>query len=139
MHIAKAFPFTLVTLIIYNILILGLRIPLDQTMLSLTLPSGDEWRMPLDHLIIIAAIILLFLDLLSATSSQASSIINHGLSLIVFLIGLFEFIFVNGCGTSTFFVILVIAVIDVVAGFTITIMVARRDLAVGAPAASAEG
>jgi hypothetical protein len=42
-----------------------------------------------------------------------------------------EFLVVDAAATSAFFFIMVGSLIDVVAGFTIGIRVARRDLAIG--------
>jgi hypothetical protein len=50
----------------------------------------------------------------------------------VFIAALIEFIVVPQAATSVFFLILVTLLIDVVAGFTIGIRVARRDIGFGA-------
>ena len=56
---------------------------------------------------------------------------EHGLSMIVFIACIVEFLLVPQAATSVFFLIMVATAIDVVAGFTIGIRVARRDLAIG--------
>ena len=53
------------------------------------------------------------------------------LSTFVFIACLVEFIVVRQASTSTFFIIMVIAFIDVVAGYSVSIRSARRDLSVG--------
>ena len=57
--------------------------------------------------------------------------VNHGLSLVVFIVALIEFIVLPEFGTSTFFMITLFTLLDVVAGFTVTIATARRDFSVG--------
>jgi hypothetical protein len=57
------------------------------------------------------------------------SVVNHGLSLLVFLVCVIEFLLVRGCGTPEFLFITLMTLIDVVAGYTISIGTARRDLA----------
>ena len=52
--------------------------------------------------------------------------------MLVFIVCIVEFLIVNSAATSAFFFVLVGSLIDVVAGFTIGIRVARRDLAIGA-------
>ena len=52
--------------------------------------------------------------------------------MLVFVACLIEFLTVPQAATSTFFMIMVVALIDVVAGYTIGIRVARRDMAFGA-------
>ena len=51
--------------------------------------------------------------------------------MVVFIAVLVEFLMVKQAATSTFFLILVACLIDVIAGYTIGIRVARRDLSIG--------
>ena len=46
----------------------------------------------------------------------------------VFIIFLIEFIVVKGAGTSTFFILALMSLFDVIAGFSVTITTARRDV-----------
>ena len=52
-------------------------------------------------------------------------------SMIVFVLYLIWFLVVPTAATSLFFLITIIALIDVVAGFSVTIRAARRDYSVG--------
>ena len=52
--------------------------------------------------------------------------------MLVFIACIVEFLVVSAAATSVFFFVMVGALIDVVAGFTIGIRVARRDLTIGA-------
>jgi len=51
--------------------------------------------------------------------------------MVVFVIALVCFIALKGFATSTFFLILTMALFDVVAGYTISIVAAEHDLGVG--------
>ncbi len=51
--------------------------------------------------------------------------------MLVFVVCLVEFIVVKQAATSVFFLIMVATLIDVIAGYTIGIRVARRDLNIG--------
>ena len=57
-----------------------------------------------------------------------STVIDHMFSLALFILCLLEFLFVSQVGTSTFFIIILIVLLDVVAGFTITISTSTRDI-----------
>lgn len=92
--------------------------------------SGDYWKLRLADIILIVGLILLLLEVLRATATSGSAIINHSLSLILFIIALVEFIVLPGFGTSTFFLLTFMCLFDVIAGFTIGIVAARRDLGV---------
>jgi hypothetical protein len=74
--------------------------------------------------------VLLFVELLKSTHTGAEAIINHGLSLILFIICLIQFLLIPGFATSVFFLIMVMTLLDVLAGVIVTIVSARRDLAV---------
>src|SRR5262245_29374882 len=93
--------------------------------------KGAQWAFTRGDLIILITMLFLFAELVKATYTSSVSLIDHGLSMVVFIICLIEFLIVSAAATSTFFFVLVGALIDVVAGFTIGIRVARRDLAIG--------
>jgi len=77
------------------------------------------------------AAVLLYFEILKATRYSSGAIIDHALSMVVFVIFLVEFIVVPGAGTATFMILTLMALLDVVAGFTVTISTARRDIAFG--------
>jgi hypothetical protein len=56
------------------------------------------------------------------------AIVNHALSLILFVFCLVAFLLFKGFATSTFFLILTMVMLDVLAGFIVTIISARKDL-----------
>jgi hypothetical protein len=80
---------------------------------------------------ILAAVALLFIEILKATRTGTASLADHVLSMLVFVIYLVEFLIVPGAAHSVFLILTVIAFIDVVAGFSITISGARRDIGWG--------
>ena len=57
--------------------------------------------------------------------------IDHGLSMLVFIACLVEFLLQPKATTSVFFFIMTAALVDVVAGALIGIRAARRDLNIG--------
>jgi len=60
----------------------------------------------------------------------SATIINHALSMLVLLVALVQFIVLPQFGTSVFFLIVLLNILDVIAGFTVTITSARRDFTV---------
>lgn len=133
-------PLLVLILVVYNILaffapaILGADFQTMEAVLAQSVPitmfSGDVWHFSLGDLIVAVALVLLFIEIVKSTRTTASAIINHGLSMLVFIVCMFEFITVNGFATSVFFMITVMTLLDVVAGFTISIVAAKRDLGV---------
>ncbi len=74
-------------------------------------------------------LICLFLEIFKSTRTAQSEIYDHILSTLTFIVYLIEFILVKGAGTSVFLLLTFMSLIDVIAGFTVTISTARRDIA----------
>ena len=138
-----ALPLLVIPVILYNIVVLsglgggGLTAADDalrQAMFSIPMASGASWNVGVGDLILFLSLILLFFELLKSTSSQKVAIVNHALSMILFVICLVEFLLVRGFATSTFFLIVTMVMLDVLAGFIVTIISARKDLDFGAGA-----
>ena len=62
-----------------------------------------------------------------ATSSSKGAVLNHVLSLVVFIIALIELLVMRQMANMTFFLIMLMTASDVIAGFTVTISSSRRD------------
>ncbi len=92
--------------------------------------SGADWNMSAGDLLIAFAALLLFGEMLKATRIGVRTVVDHGLSLILFLGMLVEFLLVPQASTSTFFLLLVLSFIDVLGGFAVTLRTAQRDLTV---------
>ena len=131
----RAIPTLAIPLILYNALVVFsggsaeefLRTPL----MTVHMIQGAQWVFTRGDLVILVTMVCLFAELVKATYTSSVSLVDHGLSMLVFIACIVEFLLVNAAATSSFFFILVGSLIDVVAGFTIGIRVARRDLAIG--------
>jgi hypothetical protein len=130
----RALPLMAIPLIVYNLLVMFSGGEATQffaaPLLKVPMIKGAEWVFTRGDLIILITMLFLFAELVKATYTSSVSLIDHGLSMVV-IVCIVEFLVVNAAATSTFFFILVGSLIDVVAGFTIGIRVARRDLAIG--------
>jgi len=123
-------PLFAVLWIIYNLVILaGQGDGLQQALFGVGLPSGARWAVSGADILLIAGVLALYVEIFKATRTGASSLLDHSLSVIVFILFVVEFLTVPGAGTSTFLILAVMSLIDVVAGFTVTIVSARRDVA----------
>jgi hypothetical protein len=90
-----------------------------------------HWAMTPGDLLLGFALVMLFVEVLKATDTGRASIANHGLSLIVFIVCIIEFLLFAPFATSVFFLITLMTLLDVLAGVIVTIVTARRDIAVG--------
>ncbi|MGZ5889411.1 MAG: hypothetical protein ACXWJU_01035 [Hyphomicrobium sp.] len=128
----RSLPLIVLAFILYNALVLLFGVDvLDKNLFEIPMLSGGIWKFNWGHLIILATLMLLFVELVKSTYTNASSLVDHGLSMIVFIACLIEFLMTPQAATSVFFLIVVATAIDVVAGFTIGIRVAQRDLTFG--------
>ena len=129
MILLRAFPFLALLVIAYNALIVFGSRPTGVVVGEARLPSGDLWSISTGDVFVVTALVLLFVELVSA-GARTVSLINHALSLIVLLVCVVEFLLVQGCGTPEFLFITLIVAVDVVAGYSVSVRLARRDLAV---------
>ncbi|MEM6535331.1 MAG: hypothetical protein AAF613_06785 [Pseudomonadota bacterium] len=93
--------------------------------------GGTEWIMTKGDALIVLSIAVLFMEILKSTSTGTATIMNHAASMILFIICLMLFLLHPNFATSVFFIITVMALLDVLAGVVVTIVSARRDFAVG--------
>lgn len=124
-------PLMAIIIIAYNIIVYLTGMTMDTQFTSVTLISGAVWTITIGDIVLFFGFLLLFLELVNATRTGTSTIINHALSMLVLLIALVQFIVLPQFGTSVFFMLVLLALFDVVAGFTVTITAARRDFTVG--------
>ena len=125
-----AIPLLAIAVIAYNVAALILRADLAHPLFAIDLPSGAAWSLSTGDLLICLALILLFFEVLKATRAIGAAILDHVASMALFVICLLEFLLVPACGTSVFLVITLTTFIDVIAGFSVGVASARRDISV---------
>lgn len=89
--------------------------------------SGDNWGVSFADCFTGFSLLLLFVEIVKSTQTGSSSIINHGLSMLLAVVCIIQFITIQGFSTSVFFMLTLMTIVDVIAGFTITIVGAKRD------------
>ncbi|MBI1250805.1 MAG: hypothetical protein GC189_04965 [Alphaproteobacteria bacterium] len=142
--IFNVFPLILVPVLIYNIWAFGATAagtsPVDlrnlmeaTTWFSVPMASQEagqsvRWMVTGGDMLVLLALVLLFIELLKSTSTGTAAIFNHALSMLVFIICLVEFLLHPAFATTVFFLILIMSLLDVLAGVVVTIIAARRDV-----------
>ena len=129
----RALPLIVIAFIMYNATVLvgaDASAILDRKVFPVPLMTTTLW-LTWGDLLILLTMGLLFVELMKATYTSSASLLDHGLSMLVFVACLVEFLIVKSAATSVFFFITIAALIDVMAGYTIGIRVARRDLSIG--------
>lgn len=131
-----AIPLMLVPLALYNLGMVGLFggggvAGLDQVLISVTMLSGAVWTLSVGDGLILVGLVFLFIEILKSTRNSQASLMNHMLSLLVFVAFLVEFLAVRDAATQVFFILMVTAFIDVIAGFAVSVRTASRDVSIG--------
>jgi hypothetical protein len=126
-----SFPLLLLPFAVYNIIaFLTPGVGFTSPITSIQMASGSVWSMTAGDILIAFAVLMLFVELLKATRTGARNVVDHGLSLVLFIAMGVEFILVGQAATSTFFLLLVIGFVDVLGGFAVTLRSAQRDLTI---------
>lgn len=103
---------------------------LEADAMSFTLASGAEMTLRAGDFFTLAGLVALFFEMLKAARAGVSTIIDHMLSMATFVAALVAFLLVDWCGTATFLLLTAMALVDVVAGFSVSIFSTRRDFAI---------
>ncbi|MDB5561322.1 hypothetical protein [Ramlibacter sp.] len=125
-------PLLVLPLIIYNIVAFivfgGAGTGWANPVVSIPMVSRAVWGLTAGDLLLLAGLVCLFFEILKSTRTGSASIIEHIFSTAVFVVFLVEFLLVGAAATSTFFILMVMSLIDVVAGFSVSITSAERDV-----------
>jgi hypothetical protein len=127
-HSAASFPLLAVSLALYALAdLMAGHDWYQHHWFSVQLMSGDIWQITGGDTFLGLSMILLFVELVRSTRAGGDSLVNHALSVLVFIVVLLLFCTQPGYGNSTFFSLMAMTLLDFMAGFIITAMTARRD------------
>ncbi len=133
----KSIPLMIVPFILYNLGLAGFfgdgpnGDPWQTELFSFRMMSGGTFSMTLGILMIVIALLFFFVEIVKATRTSNASVIDHLLSTFVFVAFLVQFLLVQGAAHPVFFVLMIIALIDVLAGFSVSLRAAGRDISIG--------
>ena len=125
------FPLLLIPFAVYNIIAflmpgLGWTVPVTHVQMV----SGVEWAMTPGDILIALSILMLFGEMMKSTRIGIRTVVDHTLSMLLFVAMVVEFVMVKQAATATFFLLLVISLVDVIGGFAVTLRSAQRDLTI---------
>ena len=126
----RVFPLLILVLAAYNVVVFFTKLTTESAVFAIALPSKDALAVSLGGLLVVLGLLLLYVEIVKATRTSTVAVVDHVLSMAVFVAALLEFLLLKGFGTLTFFLITLTTFIDVIAGFTVTIQGARRDFGV---------
>ena len=132
MRYAFAFPLTILPLAIYAALVMG---PtgtdsLEAVLFTQEMISGGLVRLTQGDALLGFAILVLFLEVVKATRTGFAPVFDHVMSVLMVMVYLVLFIVWAPASTSAFALLMLIALVDALAGLWISLNVARRDVAI---------
>ncbi|NIV72362.1 MAG: hypothetical protein GWN44_06610 [Calditrichae bacterium] len=95
------------------------------------LPSNHAWQPTMHDIVLMIGLLVLYFEIVKSTKTGSTTVVDHTLSTFVFIAYLLEFLMAPIVADSTFVLLGCMSLLDVLAGFTITIVAARRDFSVG--------
>jgi hypothetical protein len=120
------FPLLLIPLAIYNIIVFLMPgVSFADPIVKLTLMSGAEWPLTLSDILLALGILLLLFEVIKGARPGAKYLTDHLLSLIVFGGAVAEFLLWPRFGTSSYFLLAMLALVDFLSGIALR---ARRGM-----------
>jgi hypothetical protein len=125
------FPLLLIPFAIYNMVAFLLPgVGWTQTVTTVHMMSGQDWVLTWEDVLLGFSILLLWIEIIKSTRIGMRSIMDHVLALLVFIAMLVEFLLVARAGTSTFFLLMMISLVDALAGFVVGARSSQRQVEV---------
>lgn len=122
-------PLLIIPFAVYNIIAFLLPgLDWAQPLAHVEMMSQAIWTLTLGDLVVAVAVFILFLEVVKSIQAARRSIVDHLLSLLLFLAMLAEFLLVKEAATATFFLLLVTAFVDVIGGFAFSLKAIRRKV-----------
>jgi hypothetical protein len=128
----QIFPLLLIPTILYAMIAIPAGENVAQAMANvafkLPLASGGEMVMTWGHLILLVAVVTLFIEILKSTTPSGAQMIDNGLAVAVFIVSFILFLLVRPFGTTEFFIIMTMSLLDFLTGSVIMTRVSQRTV-----------
>jgi hypothetical protein len=129
------FPLLLIPLAVYNIIAFLMHdVSFVEPIVHLKLTSGTDWPISLSDMLVALGILLLLLEVIKGARPAGKYLTDHLLSLVVFGAAAAEFVLLPQFGTSTYFLLALLALVDFLSG--IALRARRRTVVATGPAVS---
>jgi hypothetical protein len=128
----EVFPLLLIPALIYAMIAIPAGANVAQVMASqafaMPMPSSAKWVVTWGHLIVMLSVIILFLEILKSTTPSTAQMLDNGLAVGVFILCFILWLLIAPFGTSEFFVIVLMSLLDFLAGSVIMTRVSQRTV-----------
>ncbi len=135
MRTLLSIPLNMIVLLAYNVIIFmstpQTYLP-DAVVAQFVIPSsGATLTITWNILFVLVGIAVLYIEILKSTRASMQAVLDHVLSLCVFVVYLIELLVMREMGSATFLILTLLSLIDVIAGFTVSLSTAQRDITLG--------
>ena len=127
----RSFPLMVLPLLLFLLFAYLLGWSMDRVLFEAGLPSGVRWQMELGQGLAALGLVLLFFEILKSTRTSLASVFDHVRSIVVMIVYLILFLLVPKAGNGAFFLLMVMSFVDVIAGYSVSMTAARRDISIG--------
>lgn len=130
------FPLLLIPLAIVNIAVFLMGLQLDrlqERIVAVDLPSLQSWAITYSDVLLAFGLFLLFLEVVKSARPGSKYFTDHFLSFVVFSAAAAEFLLLPPFAHSTFFLLVMMAFTDVIAGIAIRYVRPKHVVARAAP------
>ena len=136
-------PFTLIPLVIYVIAAIflydhsnyivepgatALHPFWSEAVIGVQLVSGQNWALSYGDLLISIAVVFLLLSVLRSASTRSTTILGNMVMVLVLCVYIVLFLAVGFAGTSTFFILTIVALVDTLATVSISMVASHSRL-----------
>ena len=135
MRILRFIPILLIPILVYAVLLATsggqMSSRLSGQVFALTMASGDIWRMSVGSLLVSLSILCLFFEVLRSSRPTNAAIGENISTAIVWIICVVLFLLGRGFGTSEFFLIVLMLLIDFLTDSAVMVFTAKRSIGIG--------
>jgi hypothetical protein len=134
MGIIGVFPLLAVPAIIYALFAFavgneGMASGLAAQAFAMPMASGVVWKLSWGGLLVTFSVLCLFVEILKSTKPSNAAMLDNALSVGAFIVCLILFILVPGFATTEFFIIMLMTLLDFLAGMVVMVSTAQRTVA----------
>ena len=123
-----AFPLLLIPFVLYCMVAFLLDMDFTTKLFDVPLLAGRSMAVSTGDLLVLLGIVLLYVEILKATRMSSKAIMDHVLSLALFVGMVVEFMLVPQAATPTFFLLTVLAFVDVITGVSVSARPRRSEI-----------
>ena len=134
-----AFPLLLIPVALYNMIAFLLGMEFNERVFGVPLWSGKSLDVSIGEILVLAALLLLCVEIFKSTRRSSRTVVDHVLSTLLLIARVIELAAVQRAATSTFLILTAISLVDVIAGLTVTIRTAPHDVTFESPNARMPG